>query len=121
MNSLAVIRANDNFKLKIALSDLMEYGHMSYANIPKKLEPGFADNILVNVMKSPLKSKCMAAAAVPLMDSASTAISRLRKIHPPAHVIIVGPRHEIYPELIDYIEMLPEAFFYVSTPLKKDF
>ncbi len=110
MNSLAVIRANDNSKLKTALFDLVKYGHMSYASVPKKLEPGFADNILVNVMRTPLKSRCTAAAVVPLMDSACAAIHRLRRIHPPAHVIIVSPRHEIYHELIDYIEMLPEAF-----------
>jgi len=109
MNSLAVIRANDNSKLRTALRDLVKYGHMSYANVPKRLEPSLADSILVNVMKSPLKSGCTAAAIVPLMDSAGAAIGRLKKIHPPAHVIIVSPRHEIYHELIDYIEMLPEA------------
>lgn len=111
MNSLAVIRANDRSKLRTALRDLVKYGHMSYANVPKRLEPSFADSILVNVMKSPLKSRCTAAAVVPLMDSAGAAIGRLKKIHPPAHVIIVSPRHEIYHKLIDYIEMLPEAFF----------
>ena len=110
MNSLAVIRANDSSKLRTALHDLVKYGHMSYANVPKRLEPGFADSILVNVMKSPLKSGCTAAAVVPLMDSASATISRLRKIHPPAHVIIVNPMHEIYHELIGCIKMLPEAF-----------
>lgn len=110
MNSLAVIRANDSSKLSTALRDLVKYGHMSYSSVPKRLEPGFADSILVNVMKSPLKIGCTAAAVVPLMDSASSAISRLRKIHPPAHVIIVSPMHEIYHELIDYIKMLPEAF-----------
>jgi hypothetical protein len=110
MNSLAVIRANDNSKLKTALRDLVRYGHLSYTDVPKKLEPSFADNILVDVMKSPLKSRCMAAAVVPLMNSASAAIDRLRTIHPPAHVIIVSPRYEIYYELIKYIEKLPEAF-----------
>ncbi|CAG1002420.1 hypothetical protein METP2_03384 [Methanosarcinales archaeon] len=110
MNSLAVIRANDSSKLRTTLHDLVKYGHMSYANVPKRLEPSFADSILVNVMKSPLKSGCTVAAVVPLMDSASAAISRLRKIHPPAHVIIVSPRHKIYHELIGCIEMLPEAF-----------
>ncbi len=110
MNSLAVIRADDSSKLRTALRDLVKYGHISYADVPKRLEPGLADSILVNVMKSPLKSGCMAAAIVPLMDSASAAIGRLKKIHPPAHVIIVSPRHEIYHELIGFIEIMPVAF-----------
>ncbi len=117
MNSLAVIRADDSSKVKTALCDLVRYGHMSYANVPRKLEPSFADNILVNVMRSPLKSGCMAAAIVPLMDTASAAIGRLRKIHPPAHVIIVSPRHEIYHELQDYIEMLPEIDLNITTSM----
>ena len=50
-------------------------------------------------MKAPLKSWSTAAAIVPLMDSASSAINRLRRIHPPAHVIIVSPMHEIYYQL----------------------
>ncbi len=110
MNSMAVIRADNDSNLKTALHDLVRYGHLSLANVPKKLEPSFADDILVEIMQSPLKSRCMAAAVVPLVNSASSAIGRLRNIHPPAHVIIVSPRHEIYHELIDYIEMLPEAF-----------
>ncbi len=118
MNSLAVIRATNDSNLKIALHDLVRHGHLSLANVPKKLEPSFADNILVDVMKSPLKSRCMAPAVVPLMNSASSAIGRLRNIHPPAHVIIVSPRHGIYNELRDHIEKLPEAFRH-NHPMQK--
>jgi hypothetical protein len=60
-------------------------------------------------MKSPLRVSCEAAAIVPLQDEASAAIGRLRKIHPPAHIIIVSPRHEIYYELTNYVHLLPEV------------
>ncbi len=59
-------------------------------------------------MKSPLKNACENASIVPLKEDASAAIGRLRKIHPPAHVIIVSPRHEIFYELSNYIDILPE-------------
>jgi hypothetical protein len=108
MNSMAVVRADDLSKVKIALCDLIRYGHLTFADKARKLEPAFADNILVHVMKSALISSCEAAAIVPLDDQASVAIGRLRKIHPPAHVIIVSPRHEIYHELINYVDVLPE-------------
>ncbi len=107
MNSMAVVRADDASKVKIALCDLVRYGHMTFADSAKKLEPAFADNILIHVMKSPLRASCAAAAIVPLVDQASIAIGRLRKIHPPAHVIIVSPRHEIYHELANYVDILP--------------
>ncbi len=108
MNSMAVVRADDVSKVKIALCDLIRYGHLTFADKARKLDPTFADNILVHVMKSALISSCEAAAIVPLSDQASVAIGRLRKIHPPAHVIIVSPRHEIYHELINYVDVLPE-------------
>ncbi len=108
MNSMAVVRADDSSKVKIALCDLVRYGHMIFADNARKLEPAFADNILVHIMKSPLRASCSAAAIVPLVDQASIAIGKLRKIHPPAHVIIVSPRHEIYHELANYMDILPE-------------
>jgi hypothetical protein len=107
MNSMAVVRADDVSKVKIALCDLVRYGHMTFADRARKLDPTFADNILVHIMKSPLRASCSAAAIVPLEDQASIAIGRLRKIHPPAHVIIVSPRHEIYHELVNYVDILP--------------
>ncbi len=108
INSLAVVRADDISKVKTALCDLVRYARLTFADKARRLEPAFADNILIHVMKSPLKTCCEAASIVPLTDEASAAIGRLRKIHPPAHVIIVSPRHEIYHELINYVDILPE-------------
>ncbi len=109
INSLAVVRADDMSKVKTALCDLVRYGHLNFADKARRLEPGFADNILIQVMKSPLRTCCEAASIVPLADEPSAAIGRLRKIHPPAHVIIVSPRHEIFHELVNYVDILPEV------------
>jgi len=108
MNSMAVVRADDVSKVKIALYDLVRYANLTFSDRARKLEPTFADNILTHIMKSPLRACCAYAAIVPLEDQASVAIGRLRKIHPPAHVIIVSPRHEIYHELVNYVDILPE-------------
>ncbi len=108
MNSMAVVRADDASKVKIALYDLVRYANLTFSDQARKLEPTFADNILTHIMKSPLRGCCSSAAIVPLEDQASVAIGRLRKIHPPAHVIIVSPRHEIYHELVNYVDILPE-------------
>lgn len=108
INSLAVIRADDISKVKIALSDLVRYARLTYTDKARRLEPAFADKILIHIMKSPLRTCCEAASIVPLVEEASAAIGRIRKIHPPAHVIIVSPRHEIFYELVNYVDMLPE-------------
>lgn len=108
MKSLAIVRADDVSKVKTALCDLVRYAHLTFIGNARRLEPSFADNILVQVMKNPLRSSCEAASVVPLEDDASTAIARVRKIHPPAHIIIISPRHDIFHELINYVDILPE-------------
>lgn len=108
MNSFAVVRGDDMSKVRTVLCDLIRYAHLSFDGKARKLEPAFADNILIHVMKSPLRMACDAASIVPLNEDASAAIGRLRKIHPPGHVIIVSPRHEIYHELVNFVDILPE-------------
>jgi hypothetical protein len=108
MNSFAVVRADDMDKVHVALCDLIRYAHLTFDGKARKLEPAFADDILVHIMKSPLKAHCEAACIVSLNEEASAAIGRLRKIHPPAHIIIVSQRHDIYYELANYINLLPE-------------
>ena len=108
MNSFAVVRADDLSKVKTALCDLIRYAHLTFGGKPRRLEPAFADNILIHVMHMPLRTCCEAASIAPLNEDASVAIGRLRKIHPPAHIIIVSPRHEIYHDLENFIDILPE-------------
>jgi hypothetical protein len=55
-----------------------------------------------------LKSKCNSAALVELNNHAGAAISRLKKIHPPAHIIIISPRHKMFEELAVKFTKYPE-------------
>ena len=108
MNSFAVVRADDSDKIKIALHDLEHYGRMRFSSNPKRIEPNYADRLLVSVMGVPLKTKCNSAALVELENHAGAAINRLKKIHPPAHIVIISPRHEAFGELRDNSELYPE-------------
>ncbi len=107
MNSFAVIRADDMNKVRVALCDLIKYAHLTFDGDARILEPAFADDILVHVMENSLRVRCEAASIVPLNEDASAAIGKLRKIHPPAHIIIVSRRHDIYYDLVSYIGSLP--------------
>jgi uncharacterized protein len=114
MESFAVIRADDPVKLNTAISDLQRHGGLTFAVSPRELTPDMADSILVDVMKVPLKKQCKAAALVGLTDDAGVAIDVLGRIHPPAHVIIVSSRHDIYPRINDCIKRLPELKEFVT-------
>jgi uncharacterized protein len=108
MKSFALVRADDSDKVKIALHDLERYGHIQFSATPKCIEPNYADELLVNVMGVSLKSKCNSAALVELNNHAGAAISRLKKIHPPAHIIIISPRHKMFEELSVKFPKYPE-------------
>lgn len=108
MKSFALVRADDSDKVKIALHDLERYGHIQFSATPKCIEPNYADELLVSVMSVSLKSKCNSAALVELNNHAGAAISRLKKIHPPAHIIIISPRHKMFEELAVRFTKYPE-------------
>jgi hypothetical protein len=119
MESFAVIRADDQTKLNTAISDLQRHGGLTFATTPKELKPATADQILVNVMKVPLKKSCRAAALVSLSDDPGVAIDVLGRIHPPAHVIIVSSRHDVYSRITDCITRLPDLKDYVAPVIQK--
>lgn len=108
MKSFALVRADDSDKVKIALHDLERYGHIQFSATPKCIESNYADELLVSVMGVALKSKCNSAALVELNNHAGAAISRLKKIHPPAHIIIISPRHKMFEELAVMFSKYPE-------------
>ena len=108
MRSFAVVRADDSDKVKIALHDMEQYGRIRFNSNPRVIEPKYADNLLVSVMGVPLKARCNSAALVELESNAGAVISKLRKIHPPAHIVIISPRHEVYDELSSHSEQYPE-------------
>jgi len=60
-------------------------------------------------MKCELKKQCNIAALIGLNNSAGAAIDALRKIHPPAHVIIVSNRYEVYEDLVNLAPQLTEV------------
>ncbi len=115
MKSFALVRADNSDKVKIALHDLERYGDIQFSATPRSIEANYADELLVSVMGVPLKSKCNSAALVELSNHAGLAISRLKKIHPPAHVVIISSKHKIFGELTDKFLLYPE-FDRVLTP-----
>ncbi|MCQ1537349.1 DUF356 domain-containing protein [Methanosarcina sp. KYL-1] len=108
MKSFALVRADDLDKVKIALHDLERYGNIQFSATPRCIEPEYADELLVSVMGVSLRAKCNSAALVELKNNAGAAISRLKKIHPPAHVVIISPKHGVFEELTGKFHKFPE-------------
>ncbi|RQD80008.1 DUF356 domain-containing protein [Methanosalsum natronophilum] len=108
MTSFAVVRGDNLDKVKIALHDMQHHGKINFRSTPRNMVPEDADNLLVSVMGVPLKSNCIAAAVVELGNNAGVVINKLRKIHPPAHIVVVSPRHEAFNDLLNNLNDYPE-------------
>jgi len=106
-NSFAIIRADDDSKAKTSVLDLSRYGKLTISDSPRLISPEFADEILVDIMRTDLSHRCEFAIIVPLNNPASQSIGRLRKIHPPSHIIIVSPKHEIFNTLKKEYDTFP--------------
>ena len=108
VESFAVIRADSKEKLEMSIKNLSVEGAMSFRDNPKAILPNYADRILEEVMNTKVKNTCSSSALIPLLNRPSDAINKLKEIRPPAHIIIVTPRYEIYDELIEMLEVLKD-------------
>ena len=108
VESFAVIRADNKEKLSIAIESISEKGLMRFKDNPKRILPELADRILEDVMNTQVNNVCESSALIPLLNHPSDAINKLKGIRPPAHIIIVTPRHNIYEELSDALEILQD-------------
>lgn len=106
MKCYAVVRADNKSKLKTALSDLEEHANLEIKEPPKKVEARKADEILVEVLDSPLKQKCNKAAVCKIKEDPASVINTIKGIHPPAHVVVVSERHDVFNVLEESFEDL---------------
>ncbi|MCL7474752.1 MAG: DUF356 domain-containing protein [Methanosarcinales archaeon] len=116
MESFAVVRADSATKVNTALLDLRRYGRMVFSDVPKYITSDYADEILTEVLCTQLRNKCRSAAVVPLKTIPSVAIGNLSRIHPPAHIIIISPKYDIFEELKSDIASFPRFEVRKSMP-----
>ncbi|MCL7413760.1 MAG: DUF356 domain-containing protein [ANME-2 cluster archaeon] len=119
MESFAVIRADSATKVNTALLDLRRYGRMVFSDVPKYITADYADEILTEVLSTQLRNKCHSAAVVPLKTIPSVAIGKLSRIHPPAHIIIISPKYDVFEELKSEISSFPKFEVHKPVPLEE--
>ncbi|WP_456472689.1 DUF356 domain-containing protein, partial [Methanocaldococcus sp.] len=67
-----------------------------------------------------VKKSCRAACVAKVAEKAPKAIDRIRKIHPPAHIVVISERYgDIYYKLLDDFPKLPVLRGYYKSKKKK--
>ena len=102
--ALILVRGESNSKLLNAIADMERHGNLNLITKPKIVDAGFADEIVENILNSKLRTKSNVATAFFVQEDTTLSIVQIKKIHPPAHVVVVSDEYDSYDELKNYLE-----------------
>jgi hypothetical protein len=97
--ALILIRAEDQGKLLNTIADIERHAGLKVAGKPRIIDPKTADVIAGKILKQELRSKSDIAVLVRVEDDTTKSIVHIRKIHPPAHVIVISEEYTEFKEL----------------------
>lgn len=117
--ALILVRGENNSKLLIAIADIERHANLNLITKPKKVDAKFADEIVEKILKAPLRTKSNVATAFHVKEDITLAILQIKKIHPPAHVVVVSDEYDGYKELNESISNSKVFKGYYSNKSKK--
>ena len=97
--ALILIRGENNSKLLNAIADIERHANLNLSTKPKAVDANFADSLVEGILKSKLKTKSKVATAFFVKEDPTVSIIQIKKIHPPAHVVVVSDEYEGYDDL----------------------
>ena len=82
-----------------AISDMERHGNLTLITKPKVIDASFADSLVEGILNSKLKTKSNVAIAFFVKEDTTLSIMQVKKIHPPAHVVVVSDEYGAYSKL----------------------
>ena len=105
--ALILVRGENNSKLLNAIADMERHGNLNLISKPKVIDAGFADSLVENILNSTLRTKSNVATAFFVQEDTTLSIIQIKKIHPPAHVVVVSDEYEGYNKLKELLQTAP--------------
>ncbi len=102
--ALILIRGENNSKLLSTIADMERHGNLSLVSQPKIIDAVFADSLVEDILKSKLRTKSSVATAFFVKEDTTLSILQIKKIHPPAHVVVVSDEYTAYDKLKNALE-----------------
>jgi len=112
--ALILIRADNQNKILNALADLERHAKLKITGKPRIVPPQLANKVIKRILKEELKSKTKYAAMVKVKEDTTKSIMQIRKIHPPAHLMVISKEYEEHQELEDVFKELKSMKGYYS-------
>ncbi|WP_405304830.1 DUF356 domain-containing protein [Methanobrevibacter sp.] len=118
--ALILIRGENNSKLLNAISDMERHGNLNLVTQPKAIDAEFADSLVESILNSKLRTKSNVATAFFVREDTTLSIIQVKKIHPPAHVVVVSNEYDEYNKLKNLLDDSPNFRGYHSHKAKND-
>lgn len=97
--SLIILRADSRDKILNALADLERHAGLRVRGRPRIMKPEIADKMAASILGGNLRTRSTVAAAAEVEEGDTETIMAVRRIHPPAHIIVVSSEYDEYEDL----------------------
>lgn len=109
-----LIRADDQKKILNALADVERHAQLKIQGKPKIMPPEFADEVIERILKQKVRRKSKRAVLVLVEEDTTKSIMQVKKIHPPAHLIVISDEYKDYNNLKNIFGELEQLKGYYS-------
>jgi hypothetical protein len=111
--ALILIRADNKEKLLNGIADVERHAKLKILGIPRAIASESADNIVQEIIKQKLRSKSKKAVIVRVEEDTTKSIVNIRKIHPPAHLMVISEEYDAFKDLeANFKELKPFRGYY---------
>ena len=102
--ALILVRGENNSKLLSAIADMERHSSLNLVSRPKFIDAEFADSLVEDILNSKLRTKSNVATAFFVKEDTTLSILQVKKIHPPAHVVVVSDEYDAYKKLKEALD-----------------
>ena len=116
--TIILIRAENQTKILNSLADIERHAGLKINGKPRIIDNKLADKYAKSIMKDRLRSKSKIAVLVSVKEDATLSILQIRKIHPPAHLVVISEEYRQWEEIKKIFNTLPPLKGYYSSKKK---
>ena len=116
--ALILVRGENNSKLLSAIADMERHANINLVTKPKVIDSNFADSLVEKILNATLKTKSNVATAFFVKEDTTLSILQIKKIHPPAHVVVVSDEYDGYNQLKNMLDTADDFKGYHSNKAK---
>jgi|WetSurMetagenome_2_1015567.scaffolds.fasta_scaffold339481_2 uncharacterized protein len=112
--TLILIRAENQTKILNSLADIERHAGLKINGIPRIMDNTMADKYAQSILNAKLKSRSKIAVVVSVQEDATRSILQIKKIHPPAHIVVISKEYTQWEKIKKIFNTLPPLKGYYS-------